>query len=115
MKGGDIFVVSAFCKIFKVIFFVALLAFIILVIQHYTLEQQDDTRRYFTFLVLPLTIATSFFVGFSSISGICRIYEEIPYLEDKFMPWFERHNKSLKYSDGLLEDIGGKRYSIKRS
>ena len=119
MKGGDIFFTTPFCRIMKLLFVILLIAFVVLMFQYYSTMEETDMAHTFRVYVLPFGVVLTFFVGFSSSLGICRLDEEIPYFEDPFGDWFNRHNRGLKYQQyPLLENGEGgkrKRHSTKRS
>ena len=117
MKGGDIFFTTPFCRIMKLLFVILLIAFLVLMFQYYSTMEETDMAHTFRVYVLPFGVVLTFFVGFSSSLGICRLDEVIPYYEDDFGKWFNRHNGFLKHQQYPLLEEGGKRkrHSTKRS
>jgi len=118
MKGGDIFFTTPFCRIVKLLFVILLIALLVLMFQYYSTMEETDMAHTFRVYVLPFGVVLTFFVGFSSSLGICRLDAEIPFFEDDFGNWFNRHNRALKHEPLFLEDGQGgkrKRHSTKRS
>jgi len=110
MRGGDIFFTTSFCKAIQLVFFLSIAALVALNLYQIITASETEVARKFRVIILPMISIVTFFVGFTSLAGVCRVYEEIPTVENLFGDWAEKHKRRAHVSDGhLLKGEGRKK------